>query len=282
MGDSIFDFSDKFGQPSPFEDWIEADRNRRNQRSKEFEKKALNLAPSNSFIRMMFYGGAKSSSHNNTFLNAAQKVNKDYSVKAKIYPISQGGQQIVDKINAQNKDSVQSLDIFSHGGPKNLYFKPDQDGYRQDLYMTDDLEQEHGRWNRIFSSDKNDNGADLSEIKYSVFTDGAKVEFHGCNTASINDPNDVNFARTFSAYLYLAGKGNAVVVGHIQNANPNISGGGANSDYRHGTRRIYHGGFTLFLTRQKGRITASTINKYLNKKAREGTSYNGENEKTWK
>jgi len=221
------------------------------------------------YKRLMFYGGAKSSSHNNTFSNAANSVNKDYSTKAEVIKVNKGGQSIVDKINSETENTIQSIDFFTHGNEKQLLFKPDSDGNYQELYLDDDDEQKEGElefWDYILGadSDENENGADIGEIDCKVFTKTAKIEIHGCNTGSITDENKgINFASTFSKNLYNAGKTKSVVVGHVTYANPNAHTTLSGSDYRHGGRRIYHNGKELFFTRKEGRITGADINKYL-------------------
>ncbi len=281
-GSNIFDLGDQFGVSSPFGDWLSESQQARAAEASRRAALLQNPAPTSNFKRLMFYGGATSSSHNNTFLDAANNVNRNYSVKAKKKEITAGGQQIVDAINKEGKGKIQSIDIFSHGGHQNLYFRKDTNGNYQDLYRTDSQEQAEGTGLWPFG-DRNKYGADIGEIDYGVFTDSAKVEFHGCSTASVTTGNKgENFASTFSKYLTAAGKKKAVVVGHIESTNPNAHRTLSGSDYRHGTRRVYHGGKVLFLTRQEGRITATTINNYLSKKAQQGSSYDGTKEKTWK
>lgn len=184
----------------------------------------------------------------------------------------ESAQTITRTIRASLKNTIQSLDLFSHGGPIKLYFKRGADNKDNDLYR--------------YESDMGDNNREsdhLQNIKYEAFTDGAKVEFHGCNTGMIEEVD--TFARVFSVGLKLFGKKNAVVISHGDYANPDQHKTLKGDDYRHGLRRIYNGGETLFLTREEGRISADTINYYLRKKAaaiNQGIPYNGENEKTWR
>lgn len=80
-----------------------------------------------------------------------------------------------------------------YGNDRSLLFKFDDSKNYQELYINDTEEQEQGItfWDRLGSligigldPDENKNGADISEINYNVFTNSAKIEFHGCNTAS--------------------------------------------------------------------------------------------------
>ncbi len=261
---SIFDFEDIMGVKSPLGNWMQdvnaAKASRRLSKSP--------FSTESSYSRLMFYGGAKKSSDNNTFLNAARNVNKDYPVKASIVEVKRGGQQVVDKINSLSSNTLQSIDFFTHGSENAFHFKRDSKGNMQDLYMNNKLEQEEGATGGWFTSDKNENGADIGEIDYDVFTNAAKIEVHGCNTGMIDSANKgANIAAALSLRMYIAGKKRAVVVGHTTFANPNrFEGEDVPSDYRHGRRRVFHAGTVLFETLQEGRISASTINKYLNDK----------------
>jgi hypothetical protein len=220
------------------------------------------------FVRLMFFGGAKGSGDNSTFREAAATVNKDYGNPAAKIIEATSGQQIVDVINSQEDNSVQSIDFFTHGGANALFIKKDKDGNYQDLYLNDELEQSEASDPNL--TDGNINGADISEINYNVFTKNAKIEIHGCNSAN---KDYENLAAELSKRMYQAGNANAVVIGHVDYANPN--GTLNNSDYRSGLRRIYHNGQELFTTRMIGRITPAIINKYLKLKSDEGASYDG-------
>jgi len=232
------------------------------------------------YKRLLLYGGARKSEHNNTFKAAAEVVKKDYGNDGEIIliKIEGGGQFVVNKINSYSDNSIQSIDFFTHGNDRSLLFKFDDSKNYQELYINDTEEQEQGItfWDRLGSligigldPDENKNGADISEINYNVFTNSAKIEFHGCNTASEPKQEEkielekkkipINFASEFSKRLYNAGKERAVVIGHITKANPN----GIKNDYRHGTRRVYHNGKELFLYRKEGRILGSEIKEHL-------------------
>lgn len=120
----------------------------------------------------------------------------------------------------------------------------------------------------------------MDDIDYSVFTESAKCEIHDCNASSITDENaGVNFASELSRNLYEAGKTNAVVIGHVDSANPNGHRSLSGSDYRHGGRRVYHNGQPLFFTRREGRITAADINRFLRIKLEQGDRYDGNSQR---
>ncbi|MDO5050929.1 MAG: hypothetical protein Q4D68_04240, partial [Moraxella equi] len=76
-------------------------------------------------FRLIMYGGAKKSSDNNAFYFAAQNVQKDYRNDMCIYSvlISNGAKQIVEYLKNQTDNTVQSLDIFCHGGTSGLYMR---------------------------------------------------------------------------------------------------------------------------------------------------------------
>ncbi len=278
-GSNIFDLGDQFGVSSPFGDWLSESQQARAAEANRRASIASSSAQTASYKRMMFYGGSKND--DDLFGRAADNVNRDYGTKAQKIQITAGGQKIVDKINAQRAGNIQSIDFFAHGNEVSLLFKPDANGFYQELYLNDAEEQSEGN-PALSGTDKNKNGADVSEINYSVFTNSAKIEIHGCNAGSITGKyGSTNLASEFSRLLHAAGKTRAVVVGHVDFANPNNHRTLRGDDYRHGVRRIFHGGDILFRTKHEGRITATMINKYLDKKARLGSSYNGANEKTW-
>jgi hypothetical protein len=105
----------------------------------------------------------------------------------------------------------------------------------------------------------------ISSIDFNKFTNDAKIEIHGCKSAAGTILID-NLGINLSEALYKAGKTNAVVVAHLDQANPNIDGSKTTvkgQDYRHGTRIVYHNGKELFRTNEKGRIKSSTIQKHL-------------------
>ena len=205
--------------------------------------------------RLMFYGGAKQQSHNNTFKNAANAVNKDYGeTKAKAEDIIaiETAETIVDKINSEKPNSIQSIDIFSHGGRDALYFKDDDMFGSDNLYKNQKKESDHANywWN---------DSKHLGDIDYNVFTDDAIIEFHGCTVGSYDEGLDAPFAEVMSTHLTKAGKSKAVTIGHGTKANPDQHKTLKGDDYRHGLRRVFYKGSELFTTKLEGRIAAKKI-----------------------
>ena len=79
------------------------------------------------YKRLLLYGGARKSEHNNTFKAAAEVVKKDYGNDGEIIliKIEGGGQFVVNKINSYSDNSIQSIDFFTHGNDRSLLFKFD-------------------------------------------------------------------------------------------------------------------------------------------------------------
>jgi RHS repeat-associated protein len=227
-----------------------------------------------SFVRLIFIANSKE--HNDVFNRAAENVNIDYTVKADEIEIVNDGQELVGKINSQEANSVQSIDIVGHGGSDELYFKHGEWWGDNDFYKNSKAEKaEAGYWTN--------DSANTLDIDYGVFTNNAKIEMHGCQTASITNENKGdNLASNFSKELTKAGKTDAVVIAHTTEANPDAHETLDGDDYRHGHRRIYHDGEILFTTRAEGRIPASAINKYLSLKREtlsNGIKYDGSNQR---
>ena len=77
----------------------------------------------------------------------------------------------------------------------------------------------------------------LGDIGFARFKPNARVEFHGCKTAT-DIPLFDNFAKQFSDELASAGKMDATVTAHTDYSTPQFD----LHDYRHGPRRVYKGG----------------------------------------
>jgi RHS repeat-associated protein len=226
-------------------------------------------------LRLIFYGGAKKEGDNSAFQFAAKNVAKDYGSvpSSNIFSIK-SAREIVTTINSQKENSIQSVDIFSHGGTNALYSHDSNESFigNTSLYRSGLKQFFNGAWG--------EGSAKVGEIDFTKFTNNAKIELHGCNTCD-KSSNDDNIASDISTRLYDAGKSKAVVIGHATAANPNINGKkttNSQQDYRHGTRVIYHNGKVLFSTSNKGRITGSVINKYLEMKEKQGDKYDGNNQ----
>ncbi|MES2732404.1 MAG: RHS repeat-associated core domain-containing protein, partial [Bacteroidota bacterium] len=219
-------------------------------------------------IRLVFWGGARNPSHNYTFENAKNNVINDYG--GDNIPVQDtrfsSARDIINTINSQDNNSIQSVDIFAHGqsdavsagNPDLPKYVGDRSLYRNATQMRID------NLLGLFSSEK----GNIGEIDYNKFTNNAKVEIHGCNTCEGGGKG--NIVSDFSKNLFEAGKTRAVVIGHAQQANPSIKGegktGSKQQDYRHGLRIVYHNGQELFRTTQEGRIKAKQINQALDKK----------------
>lgn len=105
----------------------------------------------------------------------------------------------------------------------------------------------------------------VSDINFSFFTEDARIQIHGCNTARGNIPGDT-LSEAFSKELFNAGKVKSYVIGHANKSNPNISGNQtsiAQQDYRHGKRAIIHNGKVLMTTGKKGYLAHEEILKIL-------------------
>ena len=227
-----------------------------------------------SYLRLIFYGGATSQSHNSAFSFASKNIKKDYTdVVAERIEIK-SARQIIDKINSQKDNTVQSIDFVAHGGNDALYVKDDPNAgswteNNQSLYSNESERNSHlSTWRFGYG-----NSGHVGEIDYNKFTDGAKIELHGCRACSNAGDvgsEDENIAAEMSIGLFGAGKKNAVVIGHSTKANPNIDGEGKtkikDQDYRFNERVVYHNGAVLFKTKQKGRITGGQIRRALKNK----------------
>lgn len=196
-------------------------------------------------------------------------------MKIERFFVENGAKQLVNYINSQPDDSIQSLDVFCHGNLNGLYFHlgakrdKDTDGLYSNLYrnfneMISDVtarpKVDYIHQYRIWS---------LDLVK---FTKNCKIEIHGCSTASTLDPRKPNvevldnFCQIFSQGLQEAGRTDGVVIGHRSKANPLINGSKTTlnqQDYRHGERAIYHNGTLKLITNEKGRIMPNTIKQAI-------------------
>ncbi|KWH22256.1 hypothetical protein WL99_27705 [Burkholderia cepacia] len=215
-------------------------------------------------IRLVLWGGAATTGDNSAFQFAALNVIKDYKARDKgNYEIIQKNiavaKDIVFHVNAQEDDSIASLDIFTHGGPQALYLttaSPDTSPTLRYVLHNSSLYRSVGRM--VFNAAGWTAGSALiREISFSTFVTNAKIELHGCKTADAASDGD-NIAADFSQRLFAAGKSTSTVIGHADKATPNIKGGGEKlneQDYRHGLRLIYRNGQVLKTTRQKGQLS---------------------------
>lgn len=235
-------------------------------------------------IRILMYGGAKKAGDNKGFKGAAENVLADYiadkndTLCCYCVMLTGGITQLVKYIENQSKNSIQSLDIFTHGAQdslhtvigSNLTTNKDDNVKRSIIHQTHRLQiEDYTKY--PLTRDFNDQ-YDIGDLDLDRFTESCKIEIHGCNTAAEND----NFARTLSIALYQAGKKRAVVIAHpdkisgnILNAPLNLNGEFtipfAQYDYRHGKRVLYHNGKILHTFTKTGRLTATDINQHLKK-----------------
>jgi RHS repeat-associated protein len=240
------------------------------------------------YVRLMFYGGARKAGDNSAFYYAAQNVNKDYGGTANAY-FAESAQFIIDKINSQASGSIQSLDVFTHGSPSAWYMvknsKTGQPGSTGTTIPEDDVESNNLYASKTAKAFESWGGGSaqgvINSIDFSKFTNNAVVEVHGCRAAYGTCYFVDNMATNISQALYDAGKTRAVVIGHLERANPNINGDKTTNkeqDYRHGPRAVYHNGEVLFTTSAKGRIKQKVIDSYLDKKEKAGSDYDGSKE----
>lgn len=232
--------------------------------------------------RLIIHTDSILSSDVNTFETAAKRLQKDYKIKAPNDNIKlifvKSGKEIVDAINKYQRGQLTSLDIVSHGNQGGIHiakklFKPIKSGFIQSRahvsiradsdkpqdesqaeYIEESMHGLYTDWtakkgvsyyyNQSF--DDSSDVAYLGDITFSSFAKDAFVEFHGCRTAEmipgLNTFFKDNFAKQFSDNM----DGNAVVVGHILNSNPNKNPNGKSSDYRHGIVRAYKGGKLIY------------------------------------
>ena len=101
----------------------------------------------------------------------------------------------------------------------------------------------------------------VSDMNFEVFTEDARVQIHGCNTAKGNMPGDT-LSEAISKELYSAGRKLAYVIAHTKKSNPNIDGEKTTipgQDYRHGERAIIHNGKILYTTNKEGYLNHDEI-----------------------
>lgn len=234
-------------------------------------------------IRIILYGGAIKAGDNKGFKGAAENILTDYINDSKdtlccyITMLTGGGEQIVEYIKNQPKDSIQSLDIITHGTPMSLEMiigsalnKNATDYQLSRIFRTHLLQLDASR--KDLTLNPISKQYDIGDLDLDRFTNACKIEIHGCSTGG----EENNFARTLSIALYEAGKKRSVVIAHPEKVSGNIidipydKNGNFNLpffqyDYRHGKRILYHNGVVLHTFTKKGRLTATDINQHLNK-----------------
>ncbi|MCX5469287.1 hypothetical protein [Acinetobacter nematophilus] len=209
------------------------------------------------------------------FLHASKNVIKDYrnDLPIKSYFMSQGIKQLINAVNKEAENSVQSLDIFSHGSELGLYTVI---GASLKNFITHEYAQVNNLASNlyrnrltkinqyeIFGGANWRNSFVISEINFKVFTIESKIEIHGCHSAF--DGESDTLCALMSKALYQAGKKRSVVIGHADFATPNRGGTKiiSQQDYRHEERVIYNNGNVIARTRADGRISSSFIKRAL-------------------
>lgn len=239
---------------------------------------------SKKYKRLLLYGGAKKAADNSAFYYASLNVMKDYGKDGVIIRKAvDTAKKIIDLIEEQEDNSIQSLDIFCHGSQVGLYFIKGASIYKD--ITSEEVEKQKlnsplaiGSFNNIFNRNLSGEDRLISDINYNKFTYSAKIEIHGCNTGASIDWFSIinNICQDLSENLYDAGKENTVVIGHSTEANPNLPTTKRKKnetdkewnkrkieeqDYRHGERKVYNNGRVILTTKEQGRITAKDINE---------------------
>ncbi|MDQ4627797.1 hypothetical protein [Janthinobacterium lividum] len=224
-----------------------------------YEKESVVPVPYKRKVRLLLWGGAATPGDNSAFEWATRNVIKDYKATDKSSTIEQHqirvAQDIIKHINGQEDGSLRSLDLFTHGGMQALYLTTASPSTNKALrYVLHNSSLYRSRTRMILNAAGWTKGSALiGEITFAKFTTNAKIELHGCKTAGTESDDD-NITADFSTQLAKAGKSASVVIGHADQANPNINGGGeknSEQDYRHGQRVIFSKGKIIQVTKQK-------------------------------
>ncbi|MDR2837805.1 MAG: hypothetical protein LBV49_04435 [Azonexus sp.] len=218
------------------------------------EKGSIAPLPHKRKVRLLLWGGAYKTNDNFTFDWTVRRVVKDYKAsdnnKYEIIVKKIGSaDDLLAVLNGQDDNSIRSLDLFTHGGPDHFYMV----SVRSDR----DRGLNNFRWYRYVFHNESFSRGDLNKVQFSKFAENAKVEIHGCKTAS-NPKDEDNIAADFSKRLYEAGKVKSAVIGHTENATPAINGEektkDPDQDYRNGKRAVFKNGRLVMLTEQRGTL----------------------------
>lgn len=222
-------------------------------------------------LRLLLWGGGARPGDNFAFEYAARNVGRDYTSLDREPRVAVTPQRImvakdiVRIINACEDGDIQSLDLFTHGGPQALYLttaSPDTSKLSRRFRHNVSLYRTRARL--VFNWAAWTGGAALvGDIDFARFAVNAKIELHGCKGA-VTDGSTDNIAGDLSMRLHAAGKRYAFVIGHADGANPNIHGGGERNDeqdYRHGERVVLHNGKIVKVTKQQGHLDEQELER---------------------
>ncbi len=229
-------------------------------------------------IRFLFHGGTREKNvdgsvrnvgiaHNGAFYFAAQNVVKDYKNGEKRSLKITTAADMVRKVNACSPKSVASLDVFSHGTPYSLNFSIKENencGLVTGWMAKQGLRAYYSTWDDGIYNFSPESRY-VSDIDFKVFTDDARIQIHGCNTARGSMPGNT-LVEEISEQIYKAGRKKAYVIGHTDKSNPNINGSKTTikqQDYRHGERSIYHNGGLLIKIKKKGIVAHDEIQRLI-------------------
>ncbi|BDS10259.1 hypothetical protein [Aureispira anguillae] len=259
----------------------------------------------NKVCSILYTEANNDNSHTEVFKKFGWKLRNEYNGhawygKARAGGVS-SGLEIVNAVN--KKTNLYRLDIIGHGGPKGIFFAWDQapqhgDNYvmpslmgrsvevvatKRNLYATTTHKAQDSTFIKTKDEDGNDietnslavvgtKSASLYDINFSVFSNDAIIEFHGCNTAghpSYGNWKDTsvwlfkedNIAYWASILLYQAGKEKAVAIGHYAGSGP--EGTLLSNDYRQNRRIVYHNGTVIIDTYKTGDLWLDIFTKML-------------------
>lgn len=225
-------------------------------------------------IRFLFHGGTREKNddgsirsigiaHNSAFYFAALNVQRDYKDGDKRSIKITTAADMVAMINACRESSIASLDILCHGTPYSINFSIKENencGLVTNMITMNLIRVYYSIYGREIYSFSSDSRY-VSDINFSVFTNDARIQIHGCNTARGAMPGGT-LTEAFSEQLFAAGKRKSYAIGHTDESNPQINGSqttNTQQDYRHGRRSVYHNGKVIHSTTQKGLVPHEEI-----------------------
>ena len=235
--------------------------------------------------RFIYHGGSREKNddgstrkrgiaHNGAFFKAAVNVKNDYSDFKKIGVMKKitNAASIVKDLNKEQKNTIKSLDILSHGTQVSLNFSEHDD--KNCGFVTEPAVKLV--WNLYARTDDNVNEFEatsrfFTDMSFDNFVDDARIQFHGCTTAGKVELNGTvlsvdNIAIHLSKKLFESGKTKSYYIGHTTKISPMIRGKDTTidqQDYRHGERVVVHNGKTILTTKKKGLLRHEEILKLI-------------------